>query len=355
MDASQIFRKTMPFVWAKLMLGLLTVGISAVLFAILMGLGWLFNSGGVTGIMLIIWIAATGVVRFVLMHYMGYLVKAGHVAVITETIDAGEVPANQVAYGKQLVRERFAESNIYFAVDQLVTGAVKQIQSAVDKLGGALDFIPGMDAVTGVAKFFISISLGYIDECCLGYTFLKKEQGAFKSAADGVVIYAQNWKKLLKDAAKTTALVIAAMIAVVLAVFIVLGLLFRLLNLSGVAAFIIACIIAWTIKFAFIDSYILSRMMVSYMEVAPTTQITIDLYSKLCGVSAKFKQLFEKGQAEQSETARPAYAEASGTSAFKSASIITEGFVFCGQCGAKNKTGTKFCGSCGAELNKGVE
>ena len=353
MNASQIYRKTMPFVWAKLVLGLITVAISVVLFAILMGLGWLFNSGGVTVIMFVIWLSAVGVVRFVLMHYFGYLVKAGHVAVITEALTTGCIPNNQVEYGKKIVTERFVTANIYFAVDKLVSGAVKQIQRMVEKAGNALDFIPGMEAVVGLAKLYIDISLGYIDECCLGYTFYKKEQGAFKSAADGVVIYAQNWKKLLKDAAKTMVLVVVAFLTILFVAFLALGLLFRLLHWSGFVAFVIACFIAWAIKFSFIDSYILVKMMASYMEVAPTTQITFDLYSKLSSASASFKELFHKGQQEQqaahsADTTEGTVSEQCDDSPSAESQVK---MVFCGQCGAKNDAGAKFCGSCGATLS----
>ena len=39
---------------------------------------------------------------------------------------------------------------------------------------------------------FLDISLGYVDECCLGYTFYHPAQNPYKSAADGVIIYFQN-------------------------------------------------------------------------------------------------------------------------------------------------------------------
>ena len=77
-------------------------------------------------------------------------------------------------------------------MDKLVTAVVKQIQRGIQTLGHAMDFIPGIGAITGLANFFASISLGYIDECCLGYTLIKKDQGPFKSSADDVVIYPQN-------------------------------------------------------------------------------------------------------------------------------------------------------------------
>lgn len=193
--AKQVFNKTKPFCVAKLLLGGATVLLSVILFAILVGIGYLFGGGGM-GIAVIIWIAGTGVIRFAIMHYFGYLVKVGHIAVIAEAVSTGRIPRNQVEYGKKMVTKRFATSNVYFAIDKLVGGAVKQIQRGVERVGNALGGIPGMGAITGLANFFVEISLGYIDECCLGYTFYKKDQNAYKSAADGVVIYAQNWKHL---------------------------------------------------------------------------------------------------------------------------------------------------------------
>ena len=364
MTAKQLFRKTRPFCMAKLALGGATVLLSLILFAILMGIGWLFGDGGIL-ITFIIWVAGTGVIRFALMHYLGYLVKAGHIAVIAEAMKTGKIPKDQVNYGKRLVAERFATSNIYFAVDKLVTGAVKQIQKGIDKVGNKLDFIPGMEAVTGLAKFFVDISLGYIDECCFGWTFYNPQQGAFKSAADGVVIYAQNWKVLLKDAAKTMLKVVLGLIVMVIVVFIPVGLIFKLLKWSGLVAFLLACLIAWVIKFAFVDSYIMCQMMVSYMQVALTTVITFDLYSKLSGLSSSFKELWKKGNAEDPQ---PAYAAAAPAAAPAQAAYAPQQAayppqqtapaapqsgrrpVFCGQCGAKNNPGTRFCGSCGAPM-----
>ena len=299
MKPGEIYAKTMPFVWAKLLLGLATVVISGVLFAILMGLAMLIKSDSLTTVMFVIWLCGIGIVRFILMHYIGYMLKAGHIAVITEAITTGSIPQNQIAYGKQMVLDRFATSNIYFAVDKLVSGAVKQIQRVIGKVGNVLSFIPGMKSITGLAQFFVDISLGYIDECCLGYTFYKQEQGAFKSAADGVVIYAQNVKKLLGSAAKTMGLVIVGLAGITLVLSLVLISLFRVFHWPGWVAFVIALLLVAAVKFAFIDSFILTRMMSAYMEEAPHTVITYDLYGKLCGFSAKFKDLFNKGQQEQ--------------------------------------------------------
>jgi len=354
MTAKQLFSKTTPFIIAKLMLGGATVLISALLLAIMMGLGWLFGEGGML-IMFILWVSATGAVRFAIMHYAGYLVKAGHIAVIAEACATGKIPDNQVAYGQAMVTERFVSSNVYFAIDKLITGAVKQIQKSIGKVGDFLDFIPGMDAITGLAQFFVDIALGYVDECCLGWTFYHKEQDPFKSSADGVVIYAQNWKPILKGAAKTMLKVVGLTLLIALIIFVPIGLIFKLLKWSPLFAFLLALLIAWVVKFAVMDSYIMIQMMSTYMDVAPSTVITFDLYSKLCVASSSFKELFNKGQAASPQTVpaaaapTPVTASVSATPAVPTQTVSTKP-IFCGQCGAKNEAGTKFCGSCGAKL-----
>ena len=208
-----------------------------------------------------------------------------------------------------MVASRFASANVYFVVDRLVSGAVHQLQRVVGKVGGALDVIPGMDSITSVLQTFIGIALGYVDECCLGYCFINEKEGAFKASCDGVVIYYQNVKKLLKDAAVTTLVVIVTTFIAWLFPFIFILGIFRILHWNMIAAIILAFIVAIVIKTAFIDSYMMVKMMVSYMEVAPSTEITYDLYDKLCKLSGKFKKLFNKAKEEGPFSTQPVMAK----------------------------------------------
>ena len=143
MTAKELFSKTMPFVWAKLGLGAAAVLIGGILLAILTGIGWLFGGSAIV-IMFLVWLALMRGAWLLIMHYFGYMIKAGHIAVIAEACFTGRVPDNQVDYGKAKVMERFLTSNVYFAVDKLVSGAVGEIQKGIGKLGNKLDFIPGM-------------------------------------------------------------------------------------------------------------------------------------------------------------------------------------------------------------------
>ena len=282
------------------------------LLALCLGLGWLFGAEGM-GVMFLVWLGGTGVIRFVVMHYCGYMLKAGHVAIIAEAVTTGRVPDDQIGTARRMVAERFAASNVYFAVDKLVDGAIRQLQAVLERAGSFLSGVPGFDAVMKIVRLFLSIALGYVDECCLGYTFHKKDQNTFKSAADGVVIYYQNWKFLLKNAALTTAFVVGAIIAVTIVVFLIIGGLFVTLGWDRHVAFFLAVFVAFAVKFAFIDSWILVNMMTSYMQVAPATEIPFDLYGQLCACSDKFRELYEQGCREVRESMKGEAPAAPGT------------------------------------------
>ena len=338
----------MPFVWAKLVLGLIVAGISLGLLALTIGLIVLFQ-GIAWPIFMAGWAIATWVVNFSVMRYIGYLVRAGHVAVVSEAVTTGKIPENQVIYGKEKVKERFVATNVFFLVSRLVDGAVKQLQAAFGLAGGLLGAAPGGKLVVSFGKMLIGISLKYVDDCCLGWVFYKKGEGAFKGAMDGVVIYAQNWKPLLKTAFKTSLMVILLTLglAILLAVIFVsaVGFIVNIIGITsgtGLIAFIggfgLALSLAFVFKRAFIDSYMMVRMMATYMGVAPTTTITFDLYGKLSGMSRSFKQLFKKAGGEgpvPAVTPTPTVAVDSISTACSCGTEVPAGASFCGKCGTK--------------------
>lgn len=294
----------MIFVWLKLALGGCVIVFSALLGLILFGIAAAAQNESLVSMLLIVWLLLSIAALGMAQRFVGYILKAGHVAVVTSIVTTGKLPENQLAYGKDMVKKKFPTTAAYFAVDSLVAGAVKQINNGLDIIGNLLGKIPGMDTVVSFAKSFVNVALGNVDECCLAYTFYQEEQSAFKSAADGVVIYFQNWKTILKDALKVTAItfLISGIAWILLMVILIGGL--SVTGMPGFGAFFVGIILAMMIviivKSAFMDSYTMVAMICSYMQVAPSTEITFDLYDKLCGLSSKFKSLFQKGQEKAS-------------------------------------------------------
>lgn len=300
MKANEVFKRTIKFVWLKLALGGCAIVFSIVLGLILMGISALAKDDGVAGFSLMVWFGLSAVVLGVTQYWVGYLVKAGHIAVVTQLVTTGSLPENQFDYGTQIVKKKFATAAAYFAVDRLVSGAVSQINGGLNIVGNLLQKVPGMDSLVSFARTFVNIALGNVDECCMAYTFYKEEQSAFKSAADGVVIYFQNWKTILKDALKTAIIsVIISGIAWFLLLFVIIGVM-SALGLPGMlgilASFLLTVMIVITVKSSVMDSYTMVCMVCSYLQVAPSTEITFDLYDKLCKLSSKFKNLFQKAK-----------------------------------------------------------
>lgn len=48
------------------------------------------------------------------------------------------------------------------------------------------------------------------------------------------------------------------------------------------------------VKSSVMDSYTMVCMVCSYLQAAPATEITFDLYDKLCRLYSKFKSLLQK-------------------------------------------------------------
>lgn len=184
MKAKDVYLKTMKFVWLKLALGgaiFLFAFLTMFLFI------WLGSLGGGSGIVmaLTIWFVLVGAVYGLVQRYVGYMIKAGHVAMVTTAV--------------------------------------------------------------------------------------------------------------------TTLIVMGVSFVAWLLPFLVFAGIFALLHIHWIFAFMLALMAAAIIKSAFVDSYMMVKMMVSYMQVAPSTEITFDLYDKLCRLSGKFKSLFTKGQEEQQQ------------------------------------------------------
>lgn len=301
---SEIFKGTTTFIWKKILVGLLSMLIVVVPILILFGIGMLFNVG--IGFLLGIIGLIVGIqLQKLFNRYVGYMVKAAHVAVITESIETGAIPQNQFDFGKKVVKDNFAESNVYFAVDLLVSKAVSQIQK---KLSGVADFVGNIIPMAeSFINQFIKSSLDYIDECCLGYTFYRKdEKNKFKSSCDGIVLYFQNWKDLLKASLKASVIAVGLSAVLFVVTALVFGLIFGLF-LDGSVAFVIGIvigiIISGTIKSAVIDTYVYIEIMNSFMPFAMTQEPKVDLYDKFCRFSSAFKKLFAKASVDSTNEA----------------------------------------------------
>ena len=308
MSVMQLVKKTMPFLLSRILIYGIFAAASLFFLGIMIGIGFLLLKlfGETSGVFIIVMIVAFSVIygglRF-LERYVMYIVKVGHISVVVELLRNGEIPdgKDQIAYGKDQVKNNFGSANVAFVVDKAIHGAVRQIQRWMLRVGEFFYFVPG------ILNAVLSVSLNYIDEAVVSYIILRKnekrEETVWKSASDGVVLYAQSWKAIIKTAAGAVVFIYVFSIITFLILALPLMGIGNLLSRNspelgfflGAIAVIGAYILTVVLKRALVDPIVTIAMIRSYQISIKGLEPEMDLQQKLLGVSGKFKNLFNKG------------------------------------------------------------
>jgi hypothetical protein len=246
--------------------------------------------GGIIGFGL-----TAGTIYF-LREYILYIVKAGHIAVLVELIDGRDIPQgqSQITYASGIVRERFVETSVLFGVDQLVKGVLGAILGLLQGIASLLP-IPGLQNVVGAIRAFLRIAVGLLDEVILGYGIRTRASNPWESARTALVLYAQNYKVMLKNAAWLTIITYGLAFFVFLIMLAPAAALMWLIPGAWAAGgFIFALIFAWAVKAALIEPFAIAAMMDVYFRVIEGQTPDPQWDERIGQVSRKFNQLKEK-------------------------------------------------------------
>ncbi len=226
-------------------------------------------------------------------EYILYLVKAGHVAVISALATQGKLPEGmgQIAYGKKLVTENFKNSSVLFLVDRMVHGVIRVLTRLMMGLTDFLSGVPGIDGLRKIMHAILYFSFTYIDEAILARKFIHPEETAWKSAHQGLILYAQIWRSIL-----LTALFTGLVALISLPIFLVL----TIGPALGAAAlepqkkwlFITMGIIAgFVLKAVLVDPFTMTQMIVVYLKETAGLQPNPEWEQKIEAASSKFVQI----------------------------------------------------------------
>ncbi|APW98947.1 hypothetical protein CHINAEXTREME_14700 [Halobiforma lacisalsi AJ5] len=201
--ATNVFMKTLPFVLLRIAVGL-GLGLFTVLyFGAVVWIGTsLLDAGTISG-----WIAGIGLLIAVglfvgawrlVSKYLLYLVKAGHIAVVVHVIETGDAPDDQLTYGTEQVKDRFAEASVLFAVDKLVKAVLEEFNRSVVSVADRLGAVPSLEKLVRLVGKAIAVAVSYVDEAILAYGFTEDAaDDPWQSAKEGVLLYGENWKPIL--------------------------------------------------------------------------------------------------------------------------------------------------------------
>jgi hypothetical protein len=246
--------------------------------------------GGVIGF------AATAGALFFLREYILYIVKAGHIAVLVELIDGRGVPQgqSQINYASDIVRSHFAETNVLFGVDLLVRGVLAAILGLIQGITSFLP-IPGLSNVVGLVRAFLRVAIGLMDEVILGYLLRTRTSNPWQGAQTAVVLYAQNYKVMLKNAAWLTVIMYAlAFVVFLLMLAPAAALVWFLPGGWSAGGFIFALIFAWAVKAALLEPFAIAAMMEVYFRVIEGQTPDPAWDERIGEVSRKFRELKDK-------------------------------------------------------------
>ncbi|MBL4661165.1 MAG: hypothetical protein JKY19_12480 [Alcanivoracaceae bacterium] len=223
------------------------------------------------------------------------MVKAGHIAVILKHLDGEDIPSGkgQIAYAQSIVKERFKEASVLFAVDQIIKGVVKFITGMFEGIMRFLPFIP-----QPIVKFISAVvknSMNYVDEIILAYNIKNEIDNPWEGSKQAVVLYAQNYKKFLKNAVFVTIISWALTLLVLALTFGPIAATLKMGNYDlGFMPFVVAVVASISIKAALIDPFAMTALMQVFFKVTEGQEPNPEWEAKLEKGSKKFREMKDK-------------------------------------------------------------
>lgn len=298
--ATGIFIKTTPWVLVRFAVGFAFALLAVVYFAAIAFV--LFTLTGISGGVAFVGLLIAGIVFYgffrLARRYVLYLVTAGHVAVIAHAVDTGEIPPNQITFGKQRVRDRFTEASILFGVDAVVRGVIKQFNRTVASVGDTFGFVPGVQQFVAVIKRTIGIATSYIDQAILAHMFLNESKGNWTAARDGVVLYGKTWRSVLGS----TLLIVLGTYAAVLMLLLLLtplaGVLGSLAPALEVGGWIIVGAVVLVSYFGLFDPWVKTVVITTYLIEAENETPDSETMDNIAARSSEFRDLLGRAASE---------------------------------------------------------
>ncbi len=293
----QMMTKTIRFQLMKLIPGAVCLLFAALLYVPVK----LWCDNGLEGfgrfLIVLLWAGISLFGYYLSVHYYGYLYQTAFLASAAEYAVNQALPSNYRDFIQQFVKGQFKKAADFQYLYRLIGNAVT-------------DFY--------VKKSWTDrITLPYLIYSFVCINFYKKKAGKYKTMADAVVLFAKNQEKLFSDSKKTSLIALGTGVIALL----IFWLIFSVIPVLGiVSSLIFAALVTGALKYAFLDSWVLTRQLLTcgQLEQMGAEQSYEDFSNR----SRAFRKLYHKVRREQSSLdVRPTEFD------FRS-------LKFCGECGA---------------------
>jgi hypothetical protein len=298
-----LLMRTMPYAMVRFGVSLLASILTIIFWVIALGGGaWLGAkvAPAVGWIWVIAFLVAFGFFWRLILRYVFYLIKCGHIAVLTELITKGQVANGQegmFAYGKRIVTERFGQVNALFVVDMLVQGVVRTFNRTLDFIGSIFP-VEALRQLIAVVQAVIRAATTYIDETIFSYGLAREERNPWVSARDGLIYYAQNAKPILKTSVGIVLLdyLISFVVWLIMLApaYAIAHALPKEMLLASIVAWVIAFLFAASVRASFVRPLFLIMVMVKFHLSVRGQPINVEWEQRLESISDKFREITSK-------------------------------------------------------------
>ncbi|MFP4192670.1 MAG: hypothetical protein ACLFU6_11415 [Candidatus Hydrogenedentota bacterium] len=296
--AFQLVMRTTPYIAYRAMIyGLIWLAGIAYL-AILGLIGWIFGAAAFW-VLLILTAVLGGVLNLgrLLGTYVLYMLRAGHVALITELVQKGEIPGgtSQTAWAKERVTGYFKEISVLAFVNLVVEGVIRAVNRRLVNVMTALP-VPGLEGAGKVATRVVEFSLKYVDEAIIAHTFRTENPNVYDSARSGVLLYCESWKAILKNAVMLTLLSYAFVIAATVIFLIPFGALALLFETQAIrfAFFVMAVFLGIAMKWILWDPIACTSTILTFLHETEGKEPNPEWEERIEQVSSQFKELKQR-------------------------------------------------------------
>ncbi|MET0384579.1 MAG: hypothetical protein ABW321_01405 [Polyangiales bacterium] len=302
--ALSLVMRTLPYALARFGVLLATSVATALWWIIALGgASWLGASvHGIAGVLWFVgWVFAFGWAWRSLVRYFLYLLKAGHIVVLTDLITRGVIGddhgghEHMFAYGKRVVGERFGQVNALLGLELMIGATVSAFHRSLHWITSLLP-VPGMRDITGLVNQVVRAATTYIDETMLSYSLARGDEDLFRVTRDGLLYYAQNSREVLKTGLWIVVLDKLTTVVAWLVMFIpavAIGGLFPA-SVRGIAILVTAGLsfmFTWALRSAFLEPLCLTMVMIKFHICVHEQPINLEWDERLSSISSQFVAL----------------------------------------------------------------
>jgi len=292
------------FTVATIIWYIITFGGAAFLVSKVTLMGYIWAIGG---------IVIYGWAWWFVIRYFLYLLKAGHIAVLTELITKNSIANGEKGmfqYGTEVVKSRFGQVNAMFALDLLIHGVVRAFNRSLDFIAGLLP-IPGLSSVMSIVNSVIYAATTYIDETMFSYNLARGDDNPWRSSKDGLIYYAQNAREVLKTGVWIVILDKALSVAVWVVMLVPALVITYLLPASlaawgGTFVIVTAILFAANVRGAFLKPLFLTMVMIKFHVSVENQSINETWDDRLTSTSKKFQEIKDKAFSFGESASQPA-------------------------------------------------